>query len=706
MEESPPALVNHLLPLIEYSAAFFKSRKAQQITQKEFAQKINWREADVSKTFRYLRGITDQAPDEWRLELLLEFLLKHCVIESGTLRFKDQAVSLNTNPVILHKNYEEAQVGKAVQAAGPQVCLINTYLASDLLNTQLAEDNPNTLMNWVRVQQKKVRIIILRPDGKGMMLRSRTRLSQSGVNLAGELLRQLEMVLELQQEMEGGSLEIKMMDEIPGAAAVILDTRVFYGLHLSFGHTEKSAWYELTDPQHPSFQNFRDHFDTLWNDPERTTMLTWELLEHYKRALTILRLEPDFLSDSTWKIHLHDMAEVTQGNRAARFFDTTGTLSEWQLKITRPERSIYLMAELSILGQDGRLGKSRLITEKLVDRDYAHARFTDFDHLSVHLSFHCRMESREEPFMLGYFIISAAGDSCSGYIVLQNITLPEQQCLPLPDYYQRLLRFRDSSYFSLQRTRMEMANFQPKGIPHAGTYRVYSYGGQRGSQKCIKVNWLQINAYGEARYKNQRFNSFSGRATYIDDNLHFVFTHYQSLGRLRRSYLILSMRQYPPETDSFYSGVHLGVSENPSMPIGKRFLVEYVQEVDFDTVEAYIIPLHGPEYRQLDEALRKLLSGRIKNLLGFLRQEGNIKDLIDIEKEWEHSIKLNEIFYDSALRYVGLGEYKTAAKMILRAVNHGFDNMAEFENTIGSEALKSIRETRDYKVIEQIFGHI
>jgi hypothetical protein len=152
------------------------------------------------------------------------------------------------------------------------------------------------------------------------------------------------------------------------------------------------------------------------------------------------------------------------------------------------------------------------------------------------------------------------------------------------------------------------------------------------------------------------------------------------------------------------------------MPIGKRFIHEYLENVDFEGSAPFPIALHSDDYKKLKDELKKLLSGRVKNLLGFLRKEGNIKDYIDIKAEWEESIQMSEVFYESALwkarkREDGLVDpnaVKDAADMILRAVNHGFDQMTKFDDEIARmnpAILKQIQETKYYKTIQDILNH-
>ncbi|MBK8196495.1 MAG: hypothetical protein IPK76_26090 [Lewinellaceae bacterium] len=67
---------------------------------------------------------------------------------------------------------------------------------------------------------------------------------------------------------------------------------------------------------------------------------------------------------------------------------------------------------------------------------------------------------------------------------------------------------------------------------------------------------------------------------------------------------------------------------------------------------------------------------------------------------------MRQIFYDSAMLNARLGQYGMSAKMILRAVNHGFDDMDQFDsdvNAISTEALQKIKDEKDYNIARSVF---
>ena len=686
------------------------------LTQKVLAQDCGIRQADLTAIFQYL---DDPTPNRKRprTNVLFKFFTKlsqkwRINEESGLLEkigkddpLDDTGQVMGGLPITIHENYTAANVASAAKEPGNEVWVINTYLASMLQGGEAAVDDENTLENWLVKQNKKVKLLLLRTDGKAMRLRTQTNLKKSGQDLANAIISSMRSLLQLQKEVGPEKLEIRLMDEIPGLAAVIFDQRLFYGIHWANGHTEGGPTFEISNPKHFAFVRIKQHFSAIWDNEQRSEPLTQELLGRIEHALTVVRAGLKYLQ-GTWNVQLHNLESVYSGSGPAPAMEVTGKVSCFTMEITKPEHSIYLNATLHLPNRERPI-TANLITERLGDRDYAHVRFSDFNRLSIHLSFQCKQDNYPDP-LLGFFTMASGSDNCAGSIVLQkvaNSSPVSEGEQAIPSTISRILAFQDGSYLSAERIRKEMDAFEG-GFPFQGTYKVYSYGGRQGAGKCIKVNWLQINAFGEALYTNQHYKPITGRATRIEPNLHIVFTTFTP--QKRRNYLIISVKNALPEKGRFYSGVHLGVSWVDHMPNGKRVVLEYVPgSLDFKKLSAEIIPLHSERYKKLPESLRRLLSGRVKNLLGFLRTKGNIFTLKELDDEWEGSIHLSEVFYDSAIRQFLENDPDNTIEMLFRAVNHGFNDLERFEKdayALDPNRLAVIQKSGDYLKIKRIIA--
>lgn len=708
MEDEKKVALKKIEP---YFKAFEARHRRDGLTQKSVADHCGIRPSSLSTVFKYFKNSnTDKQPLKITLGELNMVLTR---LKSGTkVSTKGPKTSLldlvgegavkkeDKNIVTPYPNYDSAEIAKAVAESGEDICILNTYLGSKLFDGEASDDDPNRLKNWIVSQKKKVRLLLLRPDGKAMRLRTKTNLGESIADLTRRIISGLEAVLKLKEQYPE-QIEIRLMDELPGVSCVILTNKLFYGLHYSFGHAEVGPVFAVTNATHFTYIKIKEHFDTLWSEERSQSLDKW-LLAQVKNAVQVVYNRLDYLIGE-WEVFIHKIEEVYKGEGPAPDKVLGAGIEKFILDIQKNDRDIYPKAMI-ILPNLERLTGS-LVTEYLQDRDYAHIRFTDHTRISIHLTIHCRYEGKVP--LLGFYTMSSSTDSCTGTALLYK---KEQGALrspsTLPESWKRQLAFCDGAFMSLKKVSSTVSTYEK--FPYAGVYKVYSYGGKPNGAKSIKINWLKINEWGEATYKNQHYGPkepsgiLAGRATEIDKNTHIVFTGFKP--QKRRSYLIIYTDNTYPEEGRYYSAVHLGVSWDRQMPTGKRFILELVKE-DFDIVEPKLVLLHSPEYYQIQAPLRKLLSGRVKNLLGFLRQGGAIFDIRDVGKELEHSVQMSNVFFHSACM-LAKESAKEAASMLFRAVNHGFDDLDKFEQTIismvESDILKEIQATEDYKNIQKL----
>ncbi|MBL7781070.1 MAG: hypothetical protein JNM22_07625 [Saprospiraceae bacterium] len=695
--------------LLKYYSAFQNSP----YKQIKIADHCKIRPSTLSLIFSYLRK-REQAPDapppnnlsKGTLIRVYNKLKAGFDIVAGELVMIGKAAhSINESNIIkIHEDYISANVADAIKGSGEEICILNTFLSPRMYHTQNAGNDPETFINWIEKQQKKIRLLLLRPDGKAMRLRTKTDLGKNMTNLTHDIIDGLETVLSLKQKYPD-KIDIRLIDELPAMTCVILENRLFYGLHYATGHAEGGPTFEITDPTHFTYEKIKQHFETLWN-LNRSQKLDEELLTQIKNAVQIVDNKLDYLMGQ-WDLFLHDISEVYKGVSAAHNNLVYADIDRFLLSIDKSERDIYPVATLSFNINGPEVLKGSLVTEALQGCDYAHIRFTDHVRLSIHVTIQCKTDNT----LYGFFTLSSGKDSCTGVLILnKRVHTISKSADQIPEAWKRQLRFSNGAFMSLQTVRDNVAAFK-EPFPYAGVYKVYSYGGKANESKNIKINWLYINQWGEAQYKNQHFNVneksgiLHGRATEIHKNVHIIFTGFRY--EKRRSYLIIHTNSMRSTTGRYYSAVHLGVSWDSHMPNGKRFLLERTEDL-FENVEPKLISLHSDEYRALHASIRKLLTGRVKNLLGFLRRGGNIFTLKEIEEESNLSIKMEKIFQDSAImlakRAIINTDIKAVTDMLFRSVNHGLDSLDFFENEVQKLAptvLEQLKQSDEYKKIQQ-----
>lgn len=697
--------------LEHYKEAIQKSRDEKKLTYKAIAKSASLREGDTTDVFKYLYDSTAPPPKPVQIRNVLNALRTKWQIVDGLLvqnetraanDVKTKETSKQLNPaVITHPDFISAQIGKSIIKENKTVKVINTYLSNAMLNTETGVGDPETLSSWL-TRGIKTQILILHPEKHAMRLRAKS-LDQKGSDLANRLLNDLRLLLEFKRRFPD-LLEVHLMDELPGAPAIITEKKVYWGLHLVNGHAETGPFFESRKEENPKlYEDLNRHFDTIWE--KRSTPLSNDIISVSQNALYGVLNQLNYLKGN-WDLFLHDVSDVLNKNNDAPFRSVLGNIERWEANIYEPDRGIYLRLKLGL--PNGAQLEANLVTEHIGDRDYAHVRMSNFQNTSIHLHFYCRRENDNTP-LLGFFKLSTGSGSCSGYMILAKNTgrLLDQSSLSW--YFKRLLSFRDGSYQSLERVVHEKERFGDK-FQFAGTYKVYSYGGKKGDKKGIKINWLHIDQAGITRYKNQRFergDELTGRATYIAPNLYIMSNYFRENVLERRGYMIAKVSRNYPKTGRFYGAVNLGVSfERDQIPNGKRFILEYVEDIDFDSAQHDFIAIHSPEYKKLPRAIRGLLTGRIKNLNGFLRSDGLITDINDLESEWKASIKLDAVFYDSAVQCVRRGEYNDALIMLKRAAQHGCDDVEKFKHEVMQFDANGFEKMAKSPLYEQILNII
>jgi hypothetical protein len=710
------ALLEAIRPFFD---AFEKGRRVGHYlnTRQKLAGKLEYNEADLGAIFRKLRDEdTNRRLTEARYEVLIEQFKKvFRITEDGKLEETGLSATKAQTWIRPYQDFKEAQFEDRIANSDGFIWHINTYIYPKLLAP--GNEHISPIEYWLKAG-RNVRILLLRPDGKALRLRTNTTLkdidweTRDGGRewLVNHLSNSFQSLFTLQEKYPG-LLEVRLFDEIPGVNCFILPNRAFVGFHLTTGHSEIGPCLEIEDPHSTTYLEIKKHFETIWDNNKKSTSLDKSVLDRVLRSLRSYIPNIDSFK-GTWNLHFHELNTAPLGDQVRYKSDIIGKVTTARITFEQDSpTSVYPQATISFPG--GLVLHNTFFLDKLMDRTYAHIRFTDLENLSMHLTFSTKQEGIGNP-MYGFFVFSSRSECRAGLAILTK----EGEQAPSINYkfaINRLLQFMDHSYMSLDQVNNRMETFLKytnQKFPIQGYFQVYSYGGKKDDAKYIKKNALYIDESGIATYYNQHFGSdetippLHGRATLIGDNVHIVFT---SLGEdRRRSYLIISRRKSRPKNGTYYSAVHLGVSWDKSMPHGKRFILEYKGEILPENVKISTIRVHSEDYKKLPLPLRNLLTGRFKNLLGFLRMEGSITDIGDLRKEDERSIRMSEVFFDSALMSFYRGDTDACATMLLRAVNHGFDDLNRFvqeaQKINGGNNLERVLQHRDFKAIITSYG--
>ena len=155
----------------------------------------------------------------------------------------------------------------------------------------------------------------------------------------------------------------------------------------------------------------------------------------------------------------------------------------------------------------------------------------------------------------------------------------------------------------------------------------------------------------------------------------------------------------------YYAGVFCSLTWKEEIPLAKRIILEHLgDEVKFEDLSPELIPLFSSKYNKISKGIRRLLSGRIKNLIGFFREKGALFNAGNFKKEWSHSLNLGEVFFDYSRFCWGVEEnpkdkIELALDMLGRAVLHGYEHIDLFIASVPPELVDTVTNHAKYRYI-------
>lgn len=246
---------------------------------------------------------------------------------------------------------------------------------------------------------------------------------------------------------------------------------------------------------------------------------------------------------------------------------------------------------------------------------------------------------------------------------------------------------------NIQRARLEPAlNYQEniwkdnnyRNCPYAGLYKVYSYSSRMSSRrKCIAVGILEIHPNYAVNYKKEAGKEEArGRAEMNYTNL---IIHLRDVSLNRYGAFFITTKDYLPRGQERYifSGVFGGFARLKNNGVASRLVLEPVkgEGLSYESLEPERIDLYSSQYHQIDPVIRQVLSGRLKNLIGFMK-EANTFAKNHLQKDIKEDIPLGEVFFQSALYEAQQKEVEKSLKMIRRAVRYSFEDLDRFEREL------------------------
>lgn len=668
------------------------------------------------KNARTLEEKADRPPADVACVTAYQFLLQNWSVSEGHV-FSYIGPPLEVTQeekVILHPRFPREAVQNALANGGNEVRIIDTY-PSFLLSNQEHPEEINFL-NWALQPGRKLKLLVLNPVGHGIDLRINAAITKpllfempiSAFRTA--LVAAFQQLLEFSKEHDG-QLEVKLMDEFPAAHGVLMSNHTFFGFHFSHRLAHKASFFEIKGSNHLSI-DFHQHFEKIWNEPHSSVKLDQRAFGNIKRVLEQKNHSWNSLV-GRWEVYFQDKWQE----------DPSATLSKISravLEVDPPHNSALMEARLYF--QDAELNRMQTFDgnvrfERLKEGEFAFLIFSDHENLSIRLIVRCKLDANNR-FLLGHWVLTNAYDLNTSAIVLLRVNdklYPSPQFdIPFPEIgHKGLLKtmaFRNQQSLSLN----EFAEHNKTGKENAGvemfngTYKMYAYSLNRVQEskklkKGIQLNMLHISPYGFVQYHSVKSTAF-GVASVKRDNLYITLTDHSRDYRV--GHFIFHTKDKKIEKDGVYAGVFLGITYRHGLPVARRVVLVKTDQ-EFGQEPPQHIVANSPEYHALDEGLKKALSGRIKNLIGFLRSNGDIFTLDELFEEWERSILFEENeFVDFACHYVQQKDIKKAIELLDRAVEFGFFDLQRFEDRIRhTEVFQTLIEDSKYKAIKERLSH-
>ena len=337
------------------------------------------------------------------------------------------------------------------------------------------------------------------------------------------------------------------------------------------------------------------------------------------------------------------------------------------------------------------------------------AQLTNNEGSQINLSFNTGNESKNQLVGLFNTFNPFAPRMSTGICILERKKEDSEEEGPnpsIPNFLANYSRSRLESPVDFFRGIIENKEYQ--NCPYAGIYKVYSYGTSRSNKiKGIAIGYLQILPDYEVFYKKEAGSELArGRAEINRDNLiiHLRDTRINRYG----AFFITTKGMYPKDRAGIiYSGIFGGFARYNQNAVGSRLILEFITDNHdpFDSLKPVRIWSNEKKYQEIPQNIRQVLSGRIRNLIGFLR-EPNTFNQGALQKEIDNEINFGEVFYQAAYVEAKEGNIQKSVKMIRRAVFHGFRDIHLFENSLGELVIHELIKESDKNNILEDSGYL
>ncbi|MFN0176283.1 MAG: hypothetical protein ACKVU0_16680 [Saprospiraceae bacterium] len=610
------------------------------------------------------------------------------------------------NGMALHPRFPKEEVAKCLAQCQEDIRIIDTY-PSFMLDD---EDNPDEInfLDWANQSGKKVRLLVLNPSGRGIDLRINAAINKPNLFEMPVTAFRIKLVevfrnLMVFSKENPNLLEVKLMDDLPAFHGIIMPACGYFGFHFSHKLSHKATFIEVKG-KNLLYKDSLQHFEHIWNSPERAFKLDQGSFDKIESALAQKNHVWESLK-GRWEVYFQDKWKEDTSSPVSK-------ISRAVIEIDPPFNSGPMSARLYF--QDADMNRLRLFDgqvrfERLKEGEFAFLVFSDRKYLSIRLIVRCILGER----LYGHWVLINSQDLNSSACILtkanQHKPVAPAFDIPIEKGVISTLALRNRHSFSLAAfAEVCKTHTSNKKIEnYEGPYEMYAYGMQSVQQKNgtklkkgIQLNCIHIASYGFVRYKSLRTEA-KGVASINENNLYLTLTDDDR--NYRVGYFIFYTKDRQVKENGVLAGIFLGISLRDQLPVARR-IVLVKSKTEFDDVQPNFIVANSDEYKNLDEGIKKALSGRIKNLIGFLRSNSGIFNLTELFADWKGSkiFEENE-FFEFACFYAEKGDKQKAIQLFERAVEFGFYDLEKFEEAIEKSPVRQeILSDEDYLSIKRL----
>ena len=542
----------------------------------------------------------------------------------------------------------------------------------DFSISNLLNENPNL----------KCQMLVLNPTEEAFNLRLKSITSNKELelkhhNILTEKVQNLEIFKDWQDVKYRNRFEVRLFNDLVGVNAYITSSELFYGHYFSFDFAKNNSFYQVPNQSDILINDeIRRNFNTLWerNVSNRLDQnMVNEFIEE-KDAISNLYKHTD---KDNYKIQAYLPKKVFEDTPLFRKTDDNadGQYLEFKIIISKEDNN-FLKTDCQFPDGTRINGVIRTMHEK-----YYRCQFNyRTEKIVINLVIPLELDYGDVNTALFSLIFNKRA-FCGLSVIVRNDS-------PTNNYQENLLKI-DKKVSELNKSFWFPAIIppQPNGSVNAvsGQYLVYAYGRSEDKKIRIETNIIRIAESGFVQYIKKDGEVHAEGVASIDKyyNLHLDLT--EKVSQLH-CHFIFHTQEKKVTSDNLFCGLYLGISQTrDKTPKAVRAVMKWLPpQTDISTAISRV-EIHSPEYKKLDEGIKKALTGRIGNFINWRNAGFTAKELLsEVKNNSKKIYNITDVFVLAACYDIIIngGRKKLDLENLERAIRHGYTDFEDLKGKI------------------------